>query len=192
MTDARPEDLLEGLEQPVAGALADAVHRAAPFAPAHAPAPNVASAPGSRKEQAVLLSISSSYFRLRRGLALIALVFPILLWLRGGPDELRTSISAYYHAPPDGIFPSTRDLFVGVLCAVGAFLYFYKGYSKRKMAALNAAGIAALVIALVPVDYPYNPDRWPWCPASSTISLRSSSSPPSPMSASPAPTTHWN
>jgi hypothetical protein len=48
-----------------------------------------------------------------------------------------------------------------VLCAVGAFLYFYKGYSKREMAALNVAGIGAIVIALVPVDYPYNPVGWP-------------------------------
>jgi hypothetical protein len=150
--DVRPEDLLETLDtQPAAAA------------PAPAPA-STSTLPPGRKEQAVLASISSCYFRLRRGLALIALLFPLLLWLRAGPSELRTSISAYYHVPADGIFPSTRDLFVGVLCAVGAFLYFYKGYSKREMAALNVAGIAAILIGLVPVDYPYDPEGWPSAP----------------------------
>ena len=153
--DVRPGDLTSALEGDFAGA--DPFARSERQAPAlAAPRPPV---PG--KEQAVLASISSCYFRLRRGLALIALLFPILLWLRAGPGELRTSISAYYHVAGDGSFLTTRDLFVGVLCAVGAFLYFYKGYSRREMVALNLAGISALIIALVPVDFPYNPDAWP-------------------------------
>lgn len=145
--DLRPEHLLDTLDDPVSDAAA-----ASPAPARHGPGP-------ADRHEAVLASISSCYFRLRRGLALIALLFPLVLWLRAG--ELRTSISAYYHAPADGFFPSTRDLFVGVLCAVGAFLYFYKGYSRREMIALNAGGLAAIVIGLVPVDYPYNPDGWP-------------------------------
>lgn len=134
---------------------------AVPWPAALAPRGGDACPPVVDKEHAVLASISSCYFRLRRGLALIALLFPVVLWLRAGPADLRTSISAYYHVSGDGGFLTTRDLFVGVMCAVGAFLYFYKGYSKREMLALNAAGLAALLIGLVPVDYPYNPDNWP-------------------------------
>ena len=153
-----PADMLNELQD-----IAEPDDQAAPSTPPRAPpAPRGSGAcPPADKEHAVLASISSCYFRLRRGLALIALLFPLVLWLRAGPGDLRTSISAYYHVSGDGGFLTTRDLFVGVMCAVGAFLYFYKGYSKREMAALNAAGLAALLIGLVPVDYPYDPDNWP-------------------------------
>lgn len=156
-----PADMLNEL-QPIA----EPDDQGAPCAPRPAPpAARAARGGGARpptdKQDTVLASISSCYFRLRRGLALIALLFPVVLWLRAGPGDLRTSISAYYHVAGDGGFLTTRDLFVGVMCAVGAFLYFYKGYSKREMAALNAAGLAALLIGLVPVDYPYDPDHWP-------------------------------
>jgi hypothetical protein len=106
-------------------------------------------------------SISGSYFLLRRGLAGLAFLFPIALWLLAGPEHLQRSISAYYHFHhvPDGgtSLPGTgamRDLFVGVLWAIGAFLFFYKGYSKKEDWALDVAGIAAILIALFPMDWP--------------------------------------
>ena len=117
-------------------------------------------APGSPKEEAILVSISASYFGLRRGLAVIALAMPILLWLRGGYDHLQGSISAYYHYfySPTGAQlyggGAARDILVGILCAAGAALYFYKGYSWKENWALNIAGVAAILLAVAPMDWP--------------------------------------
>ncbi|RJG55509.1 hypothetical protein D0Z70_08900 [Sphingobium terrigena] len=105
-------------------------------------------------------SISSSYFMLRRGLAVVAFLLPIALWIVAGPEYLQTSISAYYHFShvADGMSAygagAARNIFVGVLWMVGAFLYFYKGYSWQEDVALNIAGIAAIGIALFPMDWP--------------------------------------
>ncbi|PAX07806.1 DUF998 domain-containing protein [Sphingomonas lenta] len=95
-------------------------------------------------------NISSSYFSLRRGLAGIAIAFLIVLWIAGGPTQLQSSISAYYHFDNGAL----RDVFVGVLCAIGAFLHFYRGYSTKENIALNCAGIAAVLIALFPMTWP--------------------------------------
>jgi len=61
--------------------------------------------------------------------------------------NLSPSISAYYHTP-------MRDLFVGVLVAIGACLYLYKGFSERENKALNCAGIFAVAVAFLPTCIP--------------------------------------
>src|SRR5688500_3060530 len=68
--------------------------------------------------------ISLTYRNLRVGMGVLAVAFPLLLWWIGlvCSVELQRSISAYYHT-------SMRDVFVGVLFAVGAYLYLYKGFS---------------------------------------------------------------
>ena len=98
----------------------------------------------------ILANISASYFMLRRGMAVLALAFPVLLWLGGGPGDLQGSLSAYYHA--DG--GRMRDVFVGGLWALGAFLFLYRGYSTAEDRALDGAGLAAVVVALAPTDWP--------------------------------------
>jgi hypothetical protein len=103
--------------------------------------------------KALLASIAASYFSLRIGLALLALAFPILVVLLAG--RTLDSISAYYYLADRGagFFGfAPRDVFVGVLCAVGAFLWLYKGYRTRENVALNFAGLAAAAIALFPTD----------------------------------------
>ena len=95
--------------------------------------------------------ILSTYFSLRFGIAVIAIAFPFVLWVGGylyAGLHLQSSISDYYWAANDG--KSLRDVFVGVLFAVGAFLYLYKGFSNRENIALNIAGILALGTALFP------------------------------------------
>ncbi len=99
---------------------------------------------------AVLASIAASYFRLRRGLAILALAFPPVLWLASGARAMPGSISAYYHISGG----AARDVFVGVLWTIGAFLFFYKGYSTAENRALNLAGGLAVVIAVSPLDWP--------------------------------------
>lgn len=122
--------------------------------------PPLASAPALSSADDLFESISASYFMLRRGLAMVALLLPVVLWIVAGPDHLQTSISAYYHFAhvADGVSAygagTARNIFVGVLWMVGAFLYFYKGYSWQEDVALNIAGIAAIFIALFPMDWP--------------------------------------
>jgi hypothetical protein len=93
--------------------------------------------------------ISGTYFSLRLGMGLLAVALPLALWVGGwiGDGEgLRCSMSAYYFSP------TMRDKFVGFLCAIGLFLYLYKGFSRQENWALNAAGAFAVLIALVPTS----------------------------------------
>jgi hypothetical protein len=89
--------------------------------------------------------ILETYFSTRIGIAIVSILFPLILWLVGLKlgVELQASISSYYHTP-------MRNVFVGILFAVGAFLYLYKGYSTKEDIALDLAGIFAVCIALLP------------------------------------------
>jgi hypothetical protein len=93
--------------------------------------------------------LRNSYFRFRIGIGLLALLLTPVLWLVGEvflDVELQDSLSDYYNADP-----LLRDLFVGVLFAVGVFLILYKGFTWLEDWALTFAGIAAVAVALLPV-----------------------------------------
>lgn len=105
------------------------------------------------KRDEVLVSITASYFFLRRGLAILALAFPFALWALAG---IHPSLSAYYHCSRGGCADgggAARDVLVGVLWATGTFLFFYKGYTRKEDWALNLAGLAAAGVALFPSDF---------------------------------------
>ena len=95
--------------------------------------------------------ILQTYALLRIGNALIGLLFPLVLWWGGLVRQVpfQESISAYYHTP-------MGDIFVGSLCAIGAFLYFYKGVTEAENIALNIAGIFIVLVALLPTAAPLN------------------------------------
>ena len=97
--------------------------------------------------------ILATYVNLRVGMAVIGIVFPVLLYVGGRVFglPLQDSISAYYHASADG--KSMRDVFVGVLFALGVFLYLYKGYTVRENYALNLGGIFAIGVAMFPTEW---------------------------------------
>ena len=99
---------------------------------------------------AIQKHISETYVTMRRGLAYIAIAFPILLGLGGLLQglELQGSLSAYYHAGSGLV----RDWFVGLLFAIGVVLYLYKGFNDKENIALNFAGIFALAIAIFPME----------------------------------------
>jgi hypothetical protein len=106
--------------------------------------------------------VSATYRMLRLGLAIVAFSMPPLLYFCGkffGDLPLDGSISAYYHlsaATPGAGLPGQglmRNEFVGLLFAVSAFLLAYQGYSKLEDWALNAAGVLALGVALVPMKW---------------------------------------
>jgi hypothetical protein len=69
------------------------------------------------------------------------------LWFDGDPFP-RTSLSDYYYS-------GARELFVGVLCAVGVFLITYKVAEKNLDNTLSCfAGGAAAAVALFPTNPP--------------------------------------
>ncbi|NIJ21658.1 hypothetical protein FHS95_003361 [Sphingomonas naasensis] len=81
-----------------------------------------------------------------------------MLIVGGGLDAVQPSLSAYYHFsaahPSEPCAGTMRDVFVGMLFAIGAFLFFYRGHSVQEDAALNVAGISAVLVALLPMDWP--------------------------------------
>jgi hypothetical protein len=125
---------------------------------------------------------SDTYVSIRVGLALLAFAFPVLLfvWGRGAHGlPLQPSMSAYFWASDAthcASFP-LRTAFVGVLIAIAAGLYLYKGLTKLENLLLNAAAIFAVVVAAVPerIDatdpHPRVAALFKNCPAVETWSL---------------------
>jgi hypothetical protein len=143
--EIKPEDVGEHLG-------AEPSRRSAAGAALAAP-PRAAEADGAKRDD-IFASITASYFFLRRGLAMLAIAFPFVLWAIAGIND---SLSAYYHCT-DGVCAARgagagRDVLTGVLLAVGTFLFFYKGYTRKEDWALNLAGIAAAGVAFFPSDF---------------------------------------
>ena len=94
--------------------------------------------------------IFQTYRTLRLGIAGLAFSFPFLLGILGeiyGVEDLGNSWSAYYHHSP-----VTRDVFVGVLWAIGIFFILYKGYSRQENIGLYIAGFFAICVAMFPMN----------------------------------------
>jgi hypothetical protein len=87
-----------------------------------------------------------SYLTLRTLVGLLGVLLPILLvvgWpLLSGGLQIKPSISDYYDTP-------MRDVFVGVLFAIGSFLFSYNGYDDDGIAG-KCASFAAIGVALFP------------------------------------------
>ena len=99
--------------------------------------------------------IVETYFVLRMVIALGALLLPLALvaWSTVDPAvPMADSISAYYYTPARGVF-------VGVVVAIGVALMAYRGYTRGENVLLNAAGVLAIVVALVPTADPALPDQ---------------------------------
>ena len=96
-----------------------------------------------------------SYLAVRRALGLLGLALPLVLWLYATPygGGMRPSISEFYHS-------HMGDVFVGILCAIGVFLFSYQGYPRQPGERLSdkwvamVAGLGALGVALFPVRPP--------------------------------------
>lgn len=104
------------------------------------------------------LSVALSYEILRNGIGALAFAFPIVMLAGGGLGDIQSSLSAYYHFSPaaPGRYGAgiMRDAFVGMLCAIGSFLFFYRGHSLQEDLALNVAGISVVLVAFLPMDWP--------------------------------------
>jgi len=100
----------------------------------------------------------ATYFSLRVGLTLVAVLLPPLLYVWGHSHNvsLQYSLSAYYHADATGLscpggHGVARDFFVGGLFAVAGLLYTYRGINALENWALNAAASFAAGVALFPM-----------------------------------------
>jgi hypothetical protein len=93
-----------------------------------------------------------SYYTLRKAIGWLGLLMPILV--RWGAKLLENipshdSISAYYYT-------SMRDVFVGILAAIGVFLFCYRGPDKKDNFWTNVAGRCAIGIGLFPTEPIYH------------------------------------
>lgn len=104
--------------------------------------------------------VFATYLTLRYGMAALAVAFPVILYVFGRVIygiELENSMSHYYFAlapddPSKRAFPM-RVWFVGLLFAIGVFLYLYKGFSVKENLALNFAGLFAVGVAVFPMNW---------------------------------------
>lgn len=90
-----------------------------------------------------------SFMVLRRSIGWLGFLLPFVLilgsFLFGKCYQIQPSISHYY-------FTNMREVFVGILCAVGLFLFSYRGYSRLDGISANLAGLFSLGIALFPTS----------------------------------------
>jgi len=89
-----------------------------------------------------------SYLSIRKAIGVSGLLLPVML----GPlglllfgVKIQDNISSYYHTP-------LRDVFVGTMCAIGIFLFCYRGYDWIENWTANIGCISALGVALFPLD----------------------------------------
>lgn len=98
-------------------------------------------------------SLVLSYLGLRRAIGILGVALPFVLVVGKlalqGPG-LEPSISDYYYTV-------MRNVFVGMLCAIGVFLMSYRGYARSDALAGNLACVAAVGVALFPTAPASNP-----------------------------------
>ncbi len=89
-----------------------------------------------------------SYLGVRRAVGVVGLLLPIVLgpvgWLAFG-IEIQDNMSSYYHT-------ALRDEFVGAMCAIGVFLFCYRGYDWIEGWTGKFGCLSALGVALFPLD----------------------------------------
>ena len=88
-----------------------------------------------------------SYLALRKTVGLIGILLPFTLmlgvFLIFEEDTIQKSISHYYYT-------GMRNVFVGALCAVALFMFYYSGYDKWDNWAGHVAGLFAIGVAWLP------------------------------------------
>lgn len=98
-------------------------------------------------------SLVISYLILRRAIGIIGIALPPVLALGNiilefPSPKIQSSISSYYYT-------IMGDVFVGSLCAIGVFLWSYRGYERIDSIAGDIAGTFALGVALFPTKPEY-------------------------------------
>ena len=92
-----------------------------------------------------------SYAELRRAIGILGTLLPFVLSIAACVifgTGIHSSLSRYYYT-------EMGDVFVGTLCAIGVFLYSYKGYPGKGLSdnvVGNVAGVSAIGVALFATD----------------------------------------
>jgi len=98
-----------------------------------------------------------SYMTLRNFIGFSGMFLPILLILatKTSPGDLpiESSISDYYYT-------SSGDILVSVLCAMGAFLFTYRGYSTKENILSTIASVCGIGVAFSPTATKYLRDSF--------------------------------
>lgn len=88
---------------------------------------------------------------LRLGVGVVGTLLPVMLIagnrIMGDTTIIPSSMSSSYYT-------STRNLFVGSLCALGGFLIGYRGDSRLQDLCTSLAGVCALLVAFFPTAPP--------------------------------------
>jgi hypothetical protein len=87
-----------------------------------------------------------SYRTLRTLIGALGIALPFAVWVAAVlifGQSRQPSISAFYYT-------GSRDLFVGMLCAIGVFMLCYKGPQRIDEAISALAGLFAVLVALFP------------------------------------------
>ena len=91
-------------------------------------------------------SMIISYLTLRKAIGIMGLALPIVLYFGAEiifHDGLQPSLSSYYHT-------GMGDILVGILVAIGFFLFSYRGYERSDDIAGDLACLFAIGTALFP------------------------------------------
>jgi hypothetical protein len=90
-----------------------------------------------------------SFVIIRRAVGILGIALPVVLYagtcLISNCPQLKTSISAYY-------FTIMGTYFTGTLCAVGLFMFTYRGCYRNEQVATNIASVLAVGTALFPTN----------------------------------------
>ena len=87
-----------------------------------------------------------SYLNLRKSVGVIGTLLPFVVSIGKAlldSPEILSSVSSYYYSV-------MGDVFVGSMCAIGVFLWSYKGYDWRDAVAATVAAVCAIGVALFP------------------------------------------
>lgn len=96
------------------------------------------------EQEPEITQLSSNYLNVRKAVGWIGSLLPFGL-LAGNlfaTFNLPYSMSGYYYTP-------MRDLFVGTLCALGVFLFFYVGYDAWDRWVTNVSGVGMIGVAFL-------------------------------------------
>ncbi len=90
-----------------------------------------------------------SFVIIRRAVGILGIALPVILYLGtcliSNCPQLKTSISAYYYT-------IMGTYFTGTLCAVGLFMFTYRGCHHNEQIATNIASVLAVGTALFPTN----------------------------------------
>jgi hypothetical protein len=96
-----------------------------------------------------------SFLTIRKSVGILGMALPLVLalgiFLINNCPPVRNSISSYYYTV-------MGTYLTGTLCAVGLFLFTYKGYDVQDQVFSKIAGIFAVVTALFPTDCDHLPN----------------------------------